>query len=75
MELTLENKGRKAQTLTWVNASAGVKKAKKPGDTGPADSGPSTIFEITPDKVFMAPALTLTLNLTLAPTAALALTL
>ena len=55
MEITLENKGRKAQTLSWLNASVGVKKAKKPGDTGPADNGPSTVFEITPDKVFMEP--------------------
>ena len=55
MEVTLENRGRKPQTLTWANTSVPPPRAKKPGekDDGPAEQ--NTIFAITPEKVLMEP--------------------
>ena len=54
MEITLENRGRKAQTLTWANVSVPPRKAAKPGEKD-APPPPPTIFEITPEKVYMEP--------------------
>ncbi|KAL1499824.1 hypothetical protein AB1Y20_012509 [Prymnesium parvum] len=51
LEFSLENKGRKAQQLTWIN-TAGAKKRDKEGKE--IERGP-LCFSITPDKVLMEP--------------------